>query len=81
METHSLDLAFTDDRKSDIRHGPIAEIYVKTYSSRGTDGAPLITPVCVTIEDLEYQVDRLAKELDAIRTKARIKFAAEAKRF
>ena len=80
MNTYSLDLSFRDDAKSTLGHPPIAEIYVMRYSRRSDDGPPLITPECVTIGELEYHVDRLKEELEAIRKKARAKFSAEASR-
>jgi hypothetical protein len=80
METYSLDLSFMDDYKSQLPHAPIAEIYVKSCGHRTEDGPPIITPECVTISELEDQVDRLIGELEGIRKKARAKFAAEARR-
>jgi hypothetical protein len=80
METHSLDLEFSDDQKSDLPHSPIAGIYVKTFSRRIADGLLLITPDCVTIREFEYQVDQLKAELDTILKKARAKFAADDRR-
>lgn len=77
--TYSLDLNFIDDRKSKLPHPPIAEIFVKTHTAR-EDGLPIITPECVTIEEFEYQIERLQKELEALRTKARKKFALESRR-
>jgi hypothetical protein len=76
LKTYSLDLNFIDDRKSKLPRRPIAEIYVKTYTARA-DGVQVITPECVTIEELEYQIERLKKELTSIATRARTKFEAE----
>ena len=80
MTTYSLELAFTDDRKSKDRHPAFAEIYVKRSGGRAEDGPPIITPECVTMEELKYQIERLQKELKVIETKGRARFAAEAAR-
>lgn len=37
---------------------------------RTAGGAPLITPECMTVSEIEYQVERLKAELDQIKTKA-----------
>jgi hypothetical protein len=65
--TYNLDVEFMDDRESHLPHNPIARIYVKTFSRAIADGTPLITPDCVTIRELEYQIDQLQSELEAIR--------------
>lgn len=80
METYSLDLSFTDDRKRELCDAPIAEIYVKTSTRRSNDGDPLITPECMSLTELEYHIGRLQGELEAIRKKAKTKFKAEAAR-
>jgi len=81
METYSFDLSFVDDRDSDLRHPPVAEIFIKTHSQRVSDGPLLITPGCVSIIEFEHEIDRLQAELETIRKKARAKFKAEAVRF
>lgn len=80
MNTYRLDLKFIDDRKSDLPHAPRAYVYVKTWSEMEENGTPLITPDCVTIRELEYQIDKLQEELEQIRKQARAKFAADHKR-
>ena len=80
METYNLDLEFIDDQKSELPHRPIAHVCVKTYGRAVTDGPPQITPGCVTIREIEYQIDRLKSELENILTKARAKFAVDYKR-
>jgi hypothetical protein len=69
METYNLDLEFLDDQKSKLPFNPIARIYVKTFTRASADGPPLITPNCVTIRELEYQIDQIESELEAIRKK------------
>lgn len=80
MATYNLALEFKDDRDSQLPHRPIARIRVKTFTHATADGPPLITPDCVTIRELEYQIDQLVSELDVIRKEARAKFAADDKR-
>jgi hypothetical protein len=71
--THSLDLDFVKPRKKDLPGPPRAHIYVKSYS-KSNRGFIFITPDCVSIGELEYEIDRLQKELEDIRKKARRKF-------
>ncbi len=70
--TYSLDLEFIDNRKNKGSISPIANIYVKTFTSNRE--RIFITPDCVCIQEFEYQVDRLQKELRDILTKTKIKF-------
>lgn len=72
--THSLDLDFVKPGKTDLPGPPRAHIYIKSYSKSNQDFI-FITPDCVSIEELEYEIDRLQKELEDIRKKARRKFA------
>lgn len=82
MDTYTFDLLFLDDRKSKLPHAPIAHICLKTWSTGGykDHDPPLLTPDCVTLAELEWQIDRLKEELETIRKEARRKFAAEARR-
>lgn len=81
MKTHFLGLDFKDDRKSEIRHAPIATIFVKTESRRTELGPALITPDCVSISEIEFQIEQLIQELESIRKQARAKFRSEDNRF
>ena len=80
METFRLALEFVDDRKSDLPHNPVAHISLKSYRRDVPDGPLLITPDCVTIRELEYQIDELESELEVIRKEAKAKFAADDRR-
>lgn len=71
--TYSLDLDFVKLRKTDLPGPPRAHIYVKTHSS-DTRKLIFISPDCVTMKELEYEIDRLKKELEEIRKKAKRKF-------
>lgn len=75
MSTYNLDLQFLDTKSKGIPGAPIAQIFVKT-SSRDVKGTIYITPQCVTLSEIEYECDRLTKEIASIRKKAQRKFAA-----
>ena len=81
MSTHTLDLIFKDDRKSESPHPPRAFVCLKTVMQHVENGPYLLTPDCVSLTEFEFEIDRLHRELDVIRQKARAKFAAEAKRY
>ena len=68
----SLDLIFVDNWKITTPTPQIANIYVKTYTS--DNGRIFITPDCVHIQEFEYEINRLHKELDNILKKAKRKF-------
>jgi hypothetical protein len=74
--TYSLELMFYEPLKEGIAHNPIAQIYVKTHS-QDEKGRVLITPHCVSLMELDHEIDRLKEELDQIRIKAKRKFDKE----
>ena len=76
--THSLDLDFVKPKKKELPGPPRAHIYVKSYSKSNRDFI-FITPNCVSIVELEHEIDRLRKELEDIRKKARRKFVGTGK--
>ncbi|MBW2053407.1 MAG: hypothetical protein JRI85_14365 [Deltaproteobacteria bacterium] len=76
--TYSLDLRFRKPGEDDPPFSPIADIYVKAYTQE-KDEHILITPECVTVKELKYEIDRLKKELDDIGKKAEQKFKASKK--
>ena len=47
---------------------------VKSFSC-AENGSPLITPDCVTLRELENEIERLHQELEGVRTEAKSKFA------
>jgi hypothetical protein len=76
MATYSLDLLFLGDPKAEIPGPPKAYVHLKNWSGLEVPkDVPIITPDCVTLKELEYQVGRLHKELDAILAKAAKKFS------
>lgn len=74
--THSLDLDFV--KSGNLPGPPRAHIYVKSHT-RDNRNFIFVTPECVSIRELEYEIDRLQKELENIRKKARRKFAGVGK--
>ena len=74
MTTYSLlDLLFFDPKKEGRPESPRAQIYVKTYS-RDEKERVCVGPICVSLSEIEAQCNRLTKEIESIRKKARRKF-------
>lgn len=73
---HSLDLLFHEPSKGKLPGPGIAQIVV---NSRSIDdkGNIIITPNCVSLRDVEKQIDRLNEELEIIRRKAKQKFTKD----
>ncbi len=80
--TYSLDLEFLSPyplKKRGHAGHAIARVVIKCFS--GTEDGPLlITPDCVTLRELEDQMDRLMAELEEIRKAAKKNFALHDKR-
>lgn len=71
--TRSLDLEFRKPSKNDLPGPSSAYIYLKTFTTEKDKNGKdlfLITPDCVTLKELDEQIDYLKKELDEIRKKA-----------
>jgi len=71
--TRSLDLEFRRPAKNVLPGPSCAYIYVKTYTTeKDTNGKNqiFITPDCVTLKELDEQINQLIKELEEIRKKA-----------
>ena len=56
--THSLDLDFVKPGKTELPGPPRAHIYVKSYN-KGNRDFIFITPNCVSMRELEHEIDRL----------------------
>ena len=69
MKTYNLDL-LSWTFPSLTHH---AHIYIKEYST-DEKGHILLTPECVSYQELQYQADRLIKELEEIKRKAKKRF-------
>jgi len=72
---YSLALDFVKPTKSGFPGPQIARIYVKTHTE-DQRGTIFITPDCVTLAELHYQIERLHKELEHIRKEAKRKFSS-----
>ena len=73
--TYSLAMDFVKPTKSGFPRPRIARIYVKTHTE-DQRGTIFITPDCVTLAELDYQIERLHKELEYIRKEAKRKFSS-----
>ncbi len=71
--TYSFDLDVFKSGEGDVP-APSVRVYVKAFSS-DERGLLYITPECVSVEELEAEMDRLKKELEEIRNRARREFA------
>lgn len=80
MTTHTFDLLFLASRPGHMPHRPIAHVYVKSssrndYSGRGSDKI-LIGAECVSLREIEYEIEQLKKDLDQVKKTAARKYAA-----
>jgi len=75
MKTLYLDLRFRSPKKGDLPGPSIAQVCVKGHGTE--DDTIILGAQCVTYEELEEQVEYLKKELDAVRKKAKTKFAGK----
>jgi hypothetical protein len=76
VKHYSMELAFTDNRDIDLPVGPIAEICVRGPDRRNKEGPPALTHSCMSMAELDSEINRLKGELDGIRKKASAKFAS-----
>lgn len=82
MKTRSIDLDFVSVAPFGGKESPTmqhAYILLKTYTSNKT-GKIFITHECMSVRELESEIDRLIEELEEIRETARRKFAAANRR-
>jgi len=77
---HNFDLLFLEqDGRSGIPGPAIAHVYARNlqsceYPVEEYKGVQLLTPRCLSIGEIEHEIDRLQKELESIRKEARAKF-------
>ena len=74
MRTYSLDLLFKGGEGSNSRGPTRSHVYVKSWTTRG-DARPLLSSECLSLSELEGEIDRLKGELEEIRKKARHEYA------
>ena len=82
MNSYSLDLFFLAPESPEVESQsgpPVSHVYVKhstrhDYRTRVDKDLPLITPRCLSFEELNAQIDRLQKELEGIRKSAQRRY-------
>ena len=80
VTTHTFDLLFLASTPGKMRHRPIAHVYVKSsmrndYGGKGTDKI-LIGAECVSLRELEREIEQLKSDLDEVKKEAARKYAA-----
>lgn len=80
MTTHTFDLLFLASTPGNMRHRPIAHVFVKSsmrndYGGKGKNKV-LIGAECVSLRELEREIERLKRELDEVTKKAARTYAA-----
>jgi len=80
--TSSLDILFRDAPAFGLKDAPStqsAKVYVKNHTTsvlKNGNRLDFITPECVSLGELDGEIDRLHAELEDIRKMAQRKFAA-----
>lgn len=80
MATHTFGLLFLARTPGKMPHRPIAHVYVKSssrndYGGKGKDKV-LIGAECVSLREIEYEIEQLKSDLDEVKKKAARKYAA-----
>ena len=79
MNTYSFDLLFLEQGTGGLPGPPTSHVYLKAYSKGGYRGVSkdsiLIGADCVSVFEMEAEIDRLQVELEAIRKEARKRYA------
>lgn len=80
MATHTFDLLFLTSTPGTMPHRPIAHVYVKSssrsdYGGKGKDKI-LIGAECVSLREIEYEIEQLKSDLDEVKKTAARKYAA-----
>jgi hypothetical protein len=73
----NLELDFTADRNGEMPHPAVAQIFIKGSSSDENGTLRFITPYCLSISELDAEIDRLHAELEDIRRRGHARFIAE----
>ena len=74
VKMYKLDFLFFSPNKGDLPFSPYGSIYASSYA-RGRQGEILLSADCVTKGEVDEQIDRLIKQLEGIRKKAKRKFS------
>lgn len=83
MNLKTLDLLFLEPGEDDLPGPPRVHIAVNSYSHgsyKGHENIPLIGSECVSMHELDYQIESLKRELDQLKVKAARKFKEADKR-
>jgi len=80
VATHTFDLLFLASTPGKMPHRPIAHVYVKSFSGndyggKGKDKIPLGAE-CVSLREIEHEIEQLKSDLDQVKKKAARKYAA-----
>ena len=80
MATHTFDLFFLASTPGKMPHRPIAHVYVKSvsgndYGGKGKDKI-LLGAECVSLREIEHEIEQLKSDLDQVKKKAARKYAA-----
>ena len=71
---YELDFLIFSPKEGDIPFTPFGQIYVKSHA-KDKQGHILLSANCMTKKEVDEQVDRLIKQLENIRKKAKKKFS------
>lgn len=71
---YRLDFLFISPKKGDVPFSPFAQIYIESHA-KDQQGHILLSADCMTKKEVDVQVDRLIKQLENIRKKAKKKFS------
>jgi len=74
MSNYNFELEFLDGDKSPLPISSIARVYVQVTTSVPNSSHKYITQDCATASEFDYQINRLIKELENLRHRARERF-------
>ncbi len=78
MNTFTFDLLFLEHKKGELPGPPVSHVYVKAHSKGGYSGVSkdliVISADCVSVSEIEAEIDRLQADLEAIRKDARRRY-------
>jgi hypothetical protein len=75
MVNYSLELSFIKPGEGELPGPGVTQIYIQTRT-QSDDGVSFITPRCCCFEEVNHEVERLKKELDSIRERAKAMYEA-----
>jgi hypothetical protein len=75
MKNHTLELTFRKPSECELPGPGTTQIQILTQS-QNTDCESCITPMCCCFEEINAEIDRLQKELESIRERAKVMYEA-----